>query len=110
MVVSAVADFQTERQFSDAIVEYARLCGWKVHRDPYWRPTATDPGYPDLTLARHGQVIFAELKVGKGKRTAAQDDWATAVYPVECVCGRASPITYRLWVPADWPEIEEMLR
>lgn len=101
--VSVIA--QTEKQFSDAVVEYARLCGWLIHRDPYWRPTATDPGFPDLCMAREGVVVFAELKVGKGKRTRTQCDWATAIYPVE-----ASPIKYRLWTPADWPDIESVLR
>ena len=98
----------TEREFSDAVVEYARLCGWRVHRDPYWRPTATDAGYPDLTLARDGKVIFAELKVGRGRRTKAQECWAIAIYGMESPKS-AELCRYYEWRPDDWPMIEAVL-
>lgn len=116
MTQQAVGDRQTEKQFSDAIVEYARLCGWLVHRDPTWRATGADPGYPDLTLARtfiskngtgrsERRIIFAELKVGKNKLTSAQLDWYTTL-----VYGRSKTVEVYIWRPEDWPEIEKVLR
>lgn len=98
---------QTERQFSDAVVELARLCHWLVHRDPTWRATGADAGYPDLTLVGPlGQVIFAELKVGKGKRTPSQEEWARRLLMRRW---QRQGVDYYLWRPSDWPEIERVL-
>jgi hypothetical protein len=103
MTPQAVGDrvfgMQSERDFSDAVIEYATLCGWKVKRDPMWRPTAASVGFPDLVLARAGNVIFAELKAKTGKVTQAQKEW-----------GGAIGAQWRVWYPYDWPEIEKVLR
>ena len=90
---------QTERQFADAVIEYAELCGWLVKRDPMYRATAASPGFPDLVLARKGQVIFAELKTEKGKLSQAQMCWGASIGD-----------DWHLWRPSDWPEIEKVLR
>jgi len=76
--VDAQAHFaatMSEKTLSQRVVERARARGWKVARWPAWRATGTDPGVPDLLLARGGVVIFAELKTQKGTLSPAQGDW-----------------------------------
>ena len=72
----------TEQQLLDAIVQAAKLHGWMVaHFRPAltakgWRtPMQGDPGFPDLVLARKGEVLFLELKSQKGRMTEAQTAW-----------------------------------
>lgn len=89
---------QTEKQFADAVIEYAQLCGWLVKRDPAWRPTAASLGFPDLVLARYKEVIFVELKTEKGTLTEHQRQW-----------GDHLP-GWRVWRPSMWDEIEKVLR
>jgi hypothetical protein len=49
--VSVQAPFkQTERQFERAIVEYAKLSGWKAFHP--FDSRRSEPGWPDLTLVR----------------------------------------------------------
>src|SRR5262245_11699162 len=71
----------TERELQDAVVECARVLGWLVHHtrpartSGGWRtPVQGDAGFPDLVLARE-RVVFAELKAGRGRPTAAQEAW-----------------------------------
>ena len=60
----------TEREFQRAVVELARLMGWRVHhtrpaltRAGEWRtPIQGDAGFPDLVLCRPPRLILAELK------------------------------------------------
>lgn len=56
-------------------------------------------GYVDLTMARDGRVIFAELKTEKGKLSPAQEEWRDALEGQE----------YYLWRPSHWPIIERVL-
>lgn len=58
-----------------------------------------DTGFPDLVLARHGRVIFAELKVGRNKMTTAQTEWAEQIGD-----------EFYLWYPDDLPRIQEVLK
>lgn len=98
-----------EAGFQSAVIDLARLRGWHVmHARPArtakgWRtPIQGDVGYPDLTLARLGWVIFAELKSSSGRLTEAQAGWLRAL---------TSPRTRaEVWRPVDWPHIEEVLR
>lgn len=94
----------TERELSGWIVDLARKLGYLVHRDPTWRATATDAGYPDLTLIGHGRIVFAELKTEHGKLTDMQQDW-------RCEIGETKA-EYFTWRPSHWfsGEIEAALR
>jgi VRR-NUC domain len=73
----------TEAQFQAAIIDLARLLGYRVaHFRPAktahgWRtPVAADGvGYPDLTLARPGRLVFAEIKAAGGKLRPEQQAW-----------------------------------
>ena len=98
---------QTEAAFQDAVIELARLHGWKVsHARPAWTAkgyrTAIqgDKGAPDLLLARRGFVLHVELKSDRkdSKLTAEQAEWRDALGD-----------SWRLWRPADWAELADEL-
>lgn len=96
----------TEAQFTQRVIDTAKLFGWLVcHFRPArtergWRtPIQGDSGFPDLVLARRGTVITPELKVNGRKPRSDQVSWGVALG--EC---------YRLWYPEDWPAILEELR
>jgi hypothetical protein len=73
----------TEAQFQAAIVDLARLLGFKVahfraaQTSKGWRtPVAADgKGFPDLVLAKPGRLVFIGLKSAAGKVSAAQRAW-----------------------------------
>lgn len=100
---------ETEKQFSDRVVETAHLKGWRVMHIPrgmprqgaWATPIAYDgKGYPDLTMVRE-RLIVVELKVGSRATTPEQDDWARWL--------TAAGVEYHLWHPKDWDEIVETL-
>jgi hypothetical protein len=107
----------SEREFKNSIVALARDLGWLVHHDlPSQRAngswaTATqgDSGFPDLVLVHPGNmvtglkpmVVFAELKTQRGKTTASQEQWLTALR----ACGQMAFV----WRPAQMQEIQELL-
>jgi hypothetical protein len=71
----------SEREFQRQVTELAELRGWETfHVRPgrtadSWRtPTSGTmaAGWPDLVLARHPRLIFAELKREDGRLTEAQ--------------------------------------
>ena len=96
----------TEDSFKRMVIEYAQLHHWLVHharpamnRRGKWATWQEgDNGFPDLTLARRGKVIFAELKSEKGKPSDAQLGWLVSL-----------PNSF-IWKPSDWPQIEELLK
>jgi hypothetical protein len=64
------------------VVKRAHAAGWKVFSLPMnrtVRPVKDAIGYPDLTLARHGEVRFLELKTEKGELSEAQKVWGEAL-------------------------------
>ena len=96
----------TEAQFTQRVIDAARLYSWLVtHFRPArtergWRtPLQGDSGFPDLVLARRGVVLVPELKVGHNKPRPDQVSWGVALGGC-----------YRLWYPEDWPAIVEELR
>jgi hypothetical protein len=103
MRISELRDRLTEKEFQQMIVEYARFRGWRVHHDrgDYRQTIAGDPGFPDLVLARGGIVIFAELKTAGGKLRESQRAWLEDLGAAEYAF---------VWRPADWPQIQELLR
>lgn len=103
----------TERQLQDAIVDVARLFGWRIaHQRPArtnegWRTAIQGhAGFPDLVLLRPPRLIFAELKSKKGQLTQEQALWLNGLK----VSG-PSIETYE-WRPQDWEagRIEDALR
>jgi VRR-NUC domain len=100
----------SERDFQAAVVEAARLLGWRVaHFRPArtaqgWRtPVQADgAGFPDLIAVRGPRLIAAELKSERGKLRPEQAQWLEAF--------QAAGAEARIWRPDDWAAIEERLR
>ena len=86
-----------ERDFQAQVLRLAQSSGWACYHTHDSRKS--QPGYPDLTMAKPGRLIFAELKTKTGKLTQDQAAWlnllATTVTGVE---------VYQ-WTPNDWDEI-----
>ena len=111
--------FETEKGFMQAVIDLARVSGWKVYHTFDSRRSAA--GYFDLTMMQNGYVIFSELKREGAKPTDSQVSWgeeANAIQdhieegyspyvdPDDITC----PVRYFLWRPSDWPEIERTLQ
>ena len=71
----------TEDDLLVAIVEAARFLGWRVHHDRRSDKAIQqgDAGFPDLVMARHGHVLFWELKGSRGQLTTEQWGWLQAL-------------------------------
>ncbi|MCR4340923.1 MAG: VRR-NUC domain-containing protein [Gemmatimonadaceae bacterium] len=105
----------TERELQTAVIDLARLLGWKVaHFRPAltakgWRtPVEADgAGYPDLTLAHPKQrrLLFVELKAKGGRLSEPQVDWLDTLTDTECC-------ECYCWLPVDWTDgtVELLLR
>jgi hypothetical protein len=96
----------SEAAFMTRVIDYARLRGWRVaHFRPArtaagWRtPLTGDAGFPDLVIARRGDVRLIELKSSTGRPTAAQLAWL-----------HAAGSHGALWRPDDWPLIVQTLK
>ena len=89
----------TEKKFQESVIHMARLHRWLVYHTHDSR--RSQPGFPDLTMVRHGKLIFAELKTDKGKLTKDQAWWLAGLK-------QAHPDVF-VWRPSDWREIEKIL-
>lgn len=96
---------ESEAQFTDWLVEAAKLHGWMVgHFRPArttrgWRtPVQGDEGFPDVVLARDGVVLIAELKAARGRLRPGQQAWLAALGATAVV-----------WRPSDRDEILRVL-
>ena len=77
----------SEAQLRARVVQLAHAAGWRVFSLPIAktrRPVKDAVGYPDLTLARHGQVIWIELKVEKAYPSPVQIAWAESLGLAKC--------------------------
>ena len=97
----------SEAQFQHRVIGAARVYGWRVNhqrpaltRSGRWS-TATqgDIGFPDLVLARGGQVLIVELKTNRGRVSPEQRKWLTELGDLA-----------RLWRPRDWDNILDELQ
>lgn len=102
----------TEAEFTDAVLEYAKVCGWRsLHIRPAktqdsWRtPVQGDgKGFPDLLLLRRHSMVIAELKSDKAPAPKGeQTEWLFAFEEIKCA-------EVYIWRPSDWPDIEGILR
>ncbi|MCS7301488.1 MAG: VRR-NUC domain-containing protein [Fimbriimonadales bacterium] len=95
----------SERDLQRALIELARLTGWRVYharpaqyRSGKWTtPLTGDAGLPDLILCKPPRLIFAELKSARGRVSPAQAQWMDAL--------RACGVEVYLWKPSDWQAI-----
>lgn len=92
----------TERQLQDAVIEAAKTFGWLTYHTHDSR--RSNPGFPDLVLARNGEVLFVELKSEKGRLRPEQAAWHDALDD--------GWQEVHVWRPADWSSglIVETLR
>lgn len=95
-----MASHLTEKQFQTQVVELATYYGWE-HFHPY-EMRRSDPGWPDLTLARTPEVLFAELKTDRGRLTDAQRFWIELLRS----CGQE----VHVWRPRDFEYVHRRLR
>jgi hypothetical protein len=68
----------TEAELRAVVVPLAHQHGWLVFSMPaarLRRPVKDATGYPDLTLARDGRVMWMELKQDDGVLSPAQMRW-----------------------------------
>lgn len=103
----------TEAQLQSAVMDLALVLRWRrAHFRPAQLPSGKwathmsgEPGWPDLALARHGQLVIAELKRDGKNPTADQHAWL-------CLLRTVPGVTTVIWRPADWRsgEIERVLR
>lgn len=95
----------TEKQFTAQVIELAKLLSYQVYHP--FLSIRSEPGWPDLSLAREerdgtARLIFLELKSERGKLTEAQEKWLALLGKVPEVVARAAR-------PSDWDEIVELL-
>ena len=102
---------QREKEFQRAVIEYAKMMGWRVHhtlpaitQSGRWiTPVQGDMGFPDLVLCRPPRLVLAELKRAGGKVSPQQREWLSALQAcagVECY----------VWYPSDWDTIMHTLK
>ena len=90
----------SEKELSLMVRQLAKLKGFDVYHTAC--SMYSDPGFPDLTIAKKDRLIFAELKTEKGKLSQAQKDW------LELLASTGKCEVF-IWRPSSWPEIEEVL-
>lgn len=92
----------TENELKQQVLKLAKQNGWAVyHVTQQKHHNGGGTGYPDLTLARDGEVLWVELKQDRAQPTAEQLAWGQAI-------GRS----WHLVRPADWQSgrVGELLR
>lgn len=103
---------QSERQFQAAVLDVARLQGWRVfHAHDSRRQIKPGvhvgdrdaAGFPDLVLCRPPRLLVAELKSARGRLRPEQREWLGLFEQLERV-------ESYLWRPADWENVVEILR
>ena len=97
----------TERELQATIVAAAKMAGWKCYHT--YDSRRSEPGFPDLVLVRHDELIFWELKTEKGRVTEAQNEWLHALHPVEKVHSgiiRPADLDAAIWRLTRQPERE----
>lgn len=89
-----------EHQFCRQAAALARGCGLLVHWCQDSRKCHGTPGFPDLTIAGPGGLIFAECKMPDSETSPYQDLWGHTIYTAAGGGGRRR-LMYRIWFPLD---------
>lgn len=97
-------DGAPEAQLQRDVLLYAGLLGYVANHNYDSRRSGPDAGFPDLVLAGHGRLIFAELKRERGRASPAQLQWKGEL--------EAAGVEVYLWRPSSWSsgEIERILK
>jgi hypothetical protein len=91
---------RTEAGLLSHVRKAARFYHWRCYHTRF--SLGSDPGFPDLILARGARLIAAELKGPKGKTREGQEEWLAAF--------RQSGAEVYLWTPNDLDQIHMVLR
>lgn len=99
-----------EKALQNAVVELAKLYGWRVHHTrpaqmpsgKWATPIQGHAGFPDLVLVRPPEILFVELKSAIGRTSPQQDEWLADL--------TASGVEVHLWRPRDITTIKERLK
>ena len=89
----------TEDEFKDQVKALSKICGWLYYHT--YDSRRSDAGFPDVTIARCGVLLFRELKTDTGRVSTSQQAWLNAI---NSAGGNA-----KVWRPRDWDEIERTL-
>ena len=98
--VNEVYYYITEEEFMRSVMKIASDCGWRVYHTRDSR--RSQAGFPDLTLVRTGQIIFAELKSQKGRIKKEQQAWLDDLR-------ENGHVDVYLWRPSDLQDIIDRL-
>ena len=95
----------SEKQFSQQVVDLAKILGWKVYR--CWLSIHSPAGFPDLTMVKtlsdgYTVILFVELKRDGGKLTQSQIEWLGLLRKPE---GCFSFV----WTPSQFDAVVEIL-
>lgn len=105
----------SEAAFQVRVIETARLNRWLVHHSRaalrqsggYSTPIQGARGYLDLTMARKGRLIIAELKTEIGKLTEWEERW---MEELTAGFGLYEGFEVYVWRPSDYDRICEVLQ
>ena len=95
----------TEANFQKTVIELAELHLWRIYHVAKVKGqlrSKTSEGFPDLVLARPGRLVFAELKLEGKDPSYNQLIWHELL--------RSAGEEMYVWRPADWRDIEAILR
>lgn len=94
----------TEREWQTQVLTWAKRYGWKTYHvhDSRTQEWGTDPGFPDLVLARADRLLFVELKAQSGRLRPSQTGWRIALEQVPHV-------EWYAWRPRDEIAVRECL-
>jgi len=63
----------SEKEFQNQIIDILKLYSWKYYHT--YSSLRSVAGFPYLCMCRDKRIIFAELKIKKGKATVKQEKW-----------------------------------
>jgi len=98
--VNEVYYYISEEDFMRSVIQIASDCAWSVYHTRDSR--RSQAGFPDLTLVRSGQILFAELKSQKGRIKKEQQEWLDRLR-------ENGHVDVYLWRPSDLQDIIDRL-
>ena len=65
----------TEKKFQNDLMERIETFNWLIFHCRDSRHADGDKGFPDLVIAKRGQILFVELKIAGGRLSPDQVEW-----------------------------------
>lgn len=89
----------TEKAWQQQVLELASICRWQHFH--VFDSRRSDPGWPDLILARAPELLAVELKTDRGRLSTEQTRWLQLLE----ACG----VEVHVWRPRDFDQVSERL-